>query len=144
MASREAIGAGLGATSPRVDAVMDALDDTQKQQLLRPLIEDVHVTGWHRADPAPPHPTGPTGKPSDGLRSVGGHRRRLLPHKDANTKRGTPDPPLNYPQGAGFSPDHQSDFYLAIHTMIALIVRFSLIAQALSSLRLKRLEGSET
>ena len=76
----------------RIHAVIDTLDDTQKQQLLRLLIEDVRVTGWHvqirlriALDPPPPHPTGPTnpkGKPSsphprpvssqDGLRSVGG------------------------------------------------------------------------
>jgi site-specific DNA recombinase len=83
----------------RIHAVIDTLDDTQKQQLLRLLIEDVRVTGWHvqirlriALDPPPPHrphptgptsPAGPTGKPSphprpvsvstqDGLRSVGG------------------------------------------------------------------------
>ena len=76
----------------RIHAVIDTLDDTQKQQLLRLLIEDVRVTGWHvqirlriALDPPPPHPTGPTnpkGKPSsphprpvssqDGLRSVSG------------------------------------------------------------------------
>ena len=75
----------------RIHAVIDTLDDTQKQQLLRLLIEDVRVTGWHvqirlriALDPPPPDPTGPTnpkGKPSphprpvssqDGLRSVGG------------------------------------------------------------------------
>jgi hypothetical protein len=73
---------------------------TQKQHLLRLLIEDVRVTGWHvqirlriALDPPPPHrphPTGPTGKTSphprpvsvstqDGLRSVGGHGRTQLP-----------------------------------------------------------------
>ena len=31
----------------RVHAIIDNLDDTQKQQLLRLLIEDVRVTGWH-------------------------------------------------------------------------------------------------
>jgi len=73
----------------RIHAVIDTLDDTQKQQLLRLLIEDVRVTGWHvqirlriALDPppdstSPPHPTG---KPSsqqprpvssqNGLRSV--------------------------------------------------------------------------
>ena len=92
----------------RIHAVIDTLDDTQKQQLLRLLIEDVRVTGWHvqirlriALDPPPPHrphptgptsPAGPTGKPSphprpvsvstqDGLRSVGGPQRRLLPHQ---------------------------------------------------------------
>jgi site-specific DNA recombinase len=79
----------------RIHAVIDTLDDTQKQQLLRLLIEDVRVAGWHvqirlrialdPPPPEPPHPTGPTGttgprgKPSpprpvstqDRLRSVG-------------------------------------------------------------------------
>jgi hypothetical protein len=80
----------------RIHAVIDTLDDTQKQQLLRLLIEDVRVTGWHvqirlrialdPPPPSPPHPTGPTGptnptpRPSprplpvstkDGLRSLG-------------------------------------------------------------------------
>ena len=67
----------------RVHAVIDTLDDTQKQQLLRLLIEDVRVTGWHiqirlriALDPPPsepPHPTGPTtptGTPSPHLRPV--------------------------------------------------------------------------
>jgi site-specific DNA recombinase len=83
----------------RIHAVIDTLDDIQKQQLLRLLVEDVRVTGWHvqirlriALDPPPPQPpqptgppgptgpTGPTGKPSlhprpvstqDGLRSLG-------------------------------------------------------------------------
>ena len=45
----------------RIHAVIDTLDDTQKQQLLRLLIEDVRVTGWHvqirlriALDPPPP------------------------------------------------------------------------------------------
>jgi hypothetical protein len=80
----------------RIHAVVDTLDDTQKQQLLRLPIEDIRVTGWHvqirlrialDPPPQPPHPTagltgptgptGPTRKPSphpvssqDGLRSV--------------------------------------------------------------------------
>lgn len=51
----------------RVHAVIDSLDDTQKQQLLRVLIEDVRVTGWHvqirlriALDPPPPQPSHPT------------------------------------------------------------------------------------
>jgi hypothetical protein len=87
----------------RIHAVIDTLDDTQKQQLLRLPIEDVRVTGWHvqirlrialDAPPSdPPHPTGPTGptnptgKPSphprqlstqDRLRSVGDVLRCVL------------------------------------------------------------------
>jgi DNA invertase Pin-like site-specific DNA recombinase len=75
----------------RIRTVIDTLDNTQKQQLLRLLIEDVRVTGWRvqiqlriALDPPPPDPTSPThpkGKPSpprprpvssqNGLRSVG-------------------------------------------------------------------------
>jgi hypothetical protein len=47
----------------RIHAIIDNLDDTQKQQLLRLLIEDIHVTGWHvqirlriALDPPPPQP----------------------------------------------------------------------------------------
>ena len=90
----------------RIHAVIDNLDDIQKQQLLRLLVEDVRVTGWHvqirlriALGPPPPQPpqptgppcpTGPTGKPSlhprpvstqDGLRSLSGPQRRLLPHQ---------------------------------------------------------------
>ena len=93
----------------RIHAVIDTLDDTQKQQLLRLLIEDVRVTGWHvqirlriALDPPPPHPTGPTnpkGKPSsphprpvssqDGLRSFGGRNVGDLPrHRRGATKLG--------------------------------------------------------
>jgi site-specific DNA recombinase len=78
-----------------IHAVIDNLDETQKQQLLRLLIEDVRVTGWHvqirlRIALDPPHPTGPTGTPSphphpvstqDGLRSIRRTQRRQLPHQ---------------------------------------------------------------
>jgi site-specific DNA recombinase len=78
----------------RIHAVIDTLDDIQKQQLLRLLIEDVRVTGWHvqirlriALDPPPPHPTGPTSTPpphphpvssQDGLRSAGGDAVRMM------------------------------------------------------------------
>ncbi|HYY01770.1 MAG TPA: recombinase family protein, partial [Mycobacterium sp.] len=95
----------------RIHTVIDTLDDTQKQQLLRLLIEDVRVTGWHvqirlriALDPPPPrrpHPTGPTGKSlphprpvsvstQDRLRSVGDHRRRLLPNEGRHALEGEP------------------------------------------------------
>ena len=96
----------------RIHAVIDTLDDTQKQQLLRLLIEDVRVTGWHvqirlrvALDPPPPLPTDPTtptgrtGKPAphprpvstqDRLRSVGGPQRRLLPHQETETSAVSP------------------------------------------------------
>jgi site-specific DNA recombinase len=77
----------------RVRVVINRLDDVQKQQLLRLLIEDVRVTGWQvqirlrialDPPPRPPKPSMPTDRtpPSrtraravsteDGLRSVGG------------------------------------------------------------------------
>ena len=51
----------------RIHAVIDTLDNTQKQQLMRLLIQDVRVTGWHvqirlriALDPPPPQPPHPT------------------------------------------------------------------------------------
>ena len=100
----------------RIHTVIDTLDDTQKQQLLRLLIEDVRVTGWHvqirlriALDPPPPpaHPTGPTGPPTDpdrkpspprpvstqdGLRSVGDPKGDSYRLKDRDLGR-TPRPP---------------------------------------------------
>jgi site-specific DNA recombinase len=85
----------------RIRGVIDQLDATQKQQLLRLLIEEVRVTGWHveirlriALDPTPPDPNdpqqphdrpGPQARPrpvssQDGLRSIGEPHRRLLPH----------------------------------------------------------------
>jgi site-specific DNA recombinase len=99
----------------RIHTVIDTLDDTQKQQLLRLLIEDVRVTGWHveirlriALDPPPPrrpHPTGPTGKSSphprpvsvstqDGLRSVGDNYRNVMP--DATPAPGAPNRPVGW------------------------------------------------
>jgi site-specific DNA recombinase len=94
------------AFAARIHAVIDTLDDTQKQQLLRLLVQDVRVTGWHvqiqlriALDP-PPSPTpSPTPEPSptpvstkDGLRSVGGPRRRVLPPARPPRCRGHPSP----------------------------------------------------
>ena len=83
----------------QVRAVIDRLDARQRQHLMRLLIEEVRVTGWHveirlRIPLDPPDPkqpadnepdTGPRTPPprsprravssQDGLRSVGGHRR---------------------------------------------------------------------
>ena len=86
----------------RIHAVIDTLDNTQKQQLLRLLIEDVRVTGWQvqirlriALDPQPPDPTDPPNrkcKPSsphprpvssqDGLRSVSARAGGVLNQKE--------------------------------------------------------------
>jgi hypothetical protein len=69
----------------RVRSIIDHLDDVQKQHLLRLLIDEVRVTGWHvqirlRVPLDPPEPgkptrnTPPTPSPpstEDGLRSIG-------------------------------------------------------------------------
>ena len=99
----------------RIHAVNGTLDYTQKQQLMRLLIEDVRVTGWHveirlrvALDPPPPDPTGPPnpeGKPSphprpassqDGLGSVSvsGHGRAFLPAPETTR----PPPPSRHRQ----------------------------------------------
>jgi site-specific DNA recombinase len=87
----------------RIRVVINRLDDVQKQQLLRLIIEDVRVTGWQvqirlrialDPPPRPPKPSMPTDRtpPSrtrpravsteDGLRSVGGSQRRQLPAQE--------------------------------------------------------------
>jgi len=83
----------------QVAGVIDQLDNTQREHLLRLLIDDVHVTGWHvqihlripldapDADHTRPGPNRPTPPPSgrrrvssqDRLRSVGDPQRRQLP-----------------------------------------------------------------
>ena len=87
----------------RIAAVIDQLNPAQQQKLLRLLIEDVQVTGWHVQirlripldDPpqgAQPHDPEPQPSPAhsddtttlvsakDRLRSLHGHRRRVVPH----------------------------------------------------------------
>jgi site-specific DNA recombinase len=82
----------------QIREVIDQLDRPQRQQLLRLLIEDVHVTGWHvqirlripldPPDPGPsrPRPTRPAPSPvtppgvssQDRLRSVRGYHGQLV------------------------------------------------------------------
>ncbi len=89
----------------RVLEVIDTLDFTQKQTLLRLLVEDVHVTGWHvqirlripldddpNDPPRPPNPRPDPDQPrpvstEDRLRSLGTPQRRQLP-----TQRPRPRP----------------------------------------------------
>ena len=77
--------------------MIDTLDFNQKQTLLRLVVEEVHVTGWHVQirlriplddnPDNPPRPQDPTPDPDqpnrvsteDRLRSLGGHQRPQLP-----------------------------------------------------------------
>ena len=93
---------GVEGFAARVAAVIDQLDPTQRQDLLRLLIEDVQVTGWHIQirlriplnDPpnsghpdhpgSPPSPASPDGTTTpvsteDRLRSLHDSQRRQLP-----------------------------------------------------------------
>ena len=88
----------IGAFAQTVIAALDDLNFTDRQKLLRLIIEEVRVTGWDvdirlripLDEPPPAQPPGPTppkgrGRPrplssQDRLRSLGGHPRRQLPH----------------------------------------------------------------
>ena len=103
----------------RVLDVIDTLDFDQKQTLLRLVVDDVHVTGWHvqirlriylddgpdgqsrppNPDPGPDRP-GPVST-QDRLRSLGSHRRRVLPHaRSPNPTTRRPHQQLINPRGA--------------------------------------------
>jgi site-specific DNA recombinase len=118
----------------RIHAVIDTLDDTQKQELLRLLIEDVRVTGWHvqirlrialDPPPDPTSPTHPTDKPSsqhprpvssqNGLRSVSGPQRRLLPHQRPRPRaRPGIDHRRMNTKGVNFQPSKRGQFSAAV------------------------------
>jgi DNA invertase Pin-like site-specific DNA recombinase len=108
----------------QIREVIDQLDRPQRQQLLQLLIEDVHVTGWQvnirlripldPPDPGPARP-GPRRPPpwptrppdvstKDRLRSVGGHRRRIVPHARSPSpgRRCTSNQALINPRGGDF------------------------------------------
>jgi hypothetical protein len=95
----------------QISEVIDQLDRPQKQQQLRLLIEDVHVTGWQvkirlrvpldPPDPGPTRPgpkrnaplptTRPTVSSQDRLRSADEHHRRVLPDaRPPRPRRQTP------------------------------------------------------
>jgi site-specific DNA recombinase len=75
-------------------AIIDRLDFDQKQNLLRLVVEEVHVTGWNvqihlriplddpgnaPPDGPPPDPAAPVLSTQDSLRSLGVHERPQLP-----------------------------------------------------------------
>jgi site-specific DNA recombinase len=117
---------GVEHFAARVRAVIDQLDPAQRQKLLRLLIEDVQVTGWHiqirlriplddppggshpddpESQPGPAHPDGTTVPVStkDHLRSLHGHRWRFLPHAPGpRTRRKRPDQEMISPRGGDF------------------------------------------
>ena len=91
----------------RIRGVINQLDAVQKQQLLRLLIDEVRVTGWHveirlriALDPPPPDHNGPEGpherpgprsrprpvSSQDGLRSIGDRQRRELPIRQTRSR----------------------------------------------------------
>jgi site-specific DNA recombinase len=96
---------GVEHFAARVRAVIDQLDPTQQQKLLRLLIEEVQVTGWHvqiqlripldnppggdqtHHQTSPPGPAPANSNPSpvsteDRLRSLHSHRRPQLPPQE--------------------------------------------------------------
>jgi len=120
----------------QVLGIIDHLDRPQKQQLLRLLIEDVHVTGWHvkirlripldPPDPGQNHrPIPPAPPPAgtqevstkDRLRSAGGHRRRFVPHAPGpSTRRNHPEQEMINPRGGDFYLAASGDNNLAVDT----------------------------
>ena len=113
---------GVGHFAARVAAVIVQLDPAQRQELLRLLIEDVQVTGWHvkirlriplddapDSDPAhhptpSPRPAPASSKPpvsaEDRLRSLHADQGRLPPARRSTRRQGG-DPPGNLTPPAG-------------------------------------------
>ena len=108
---------GVAGFAARVRTVIDQLDPAQRQNLLRLLIEDVQVTGWHIQirlriplddPPHGGHPHGPEPRPTpatphratmpmsteDRLRSLHGHGRTQLPPQQTARR-----PPARHPPG---------------------------------------------
>lgn len=90
----------VAAFAERVLTAIDDLNFEQRQQLLRLVVSEVRVTGWNvqielsiplddqppsNGNPSPDDPNPHSGPPNqlsteDRLRSLGDHRRRILPH----------------------------------------------------------------
>ena len=105
----------------RVLAVIDTLDFDQKQTLLRLIVEEVHVTGWHvqirlriplddnpDGPPRPPNPNPGPDRPGpmstkDRLRSLGSHQS-AVPAQD----RGRSDQAVTA-QALGEAPDQRGE-----------------------------------
>jgi DNA invertase Pin-like site-specific DNA recombinase len=118
----------------QIHGVIDQLDRPQRQQLMRLLIEDVHVTGSHaqiqlRIPLEPPDPGSGPGKPGpqtprprsvssqDRLRSLRGHRRRVLPHaRSPSQGRHRHETSLINPRGGDFYLATSGDSNLAVDT----------------------------
>jgi site-specific DNA recombinase len=115
----------VGAFAERVLAALDGLDFQQRQQLLRLMVEEVRVSDWNveirlripldddphsdpPPSPSPPRPSGPRRASStDRLRSLGGHRRRVVPHAAGPKPRRHPhEQALSNPQGWGLLDGH--------------------------------------
>ena len=107
---------GVQHFADRVRAVIDELDHAQRQALLRLLIEDVQVTGWHvkirlriplDEPPGDDHPRGRTPRPGpsgndtptvsteDRLRSLHAHRRHQPPARRSHRREGSDATDLN-------------------------------------------------
>src|SRR4051812_12692520 len=123
----------VGDFASRVLDVLDTLEFAQKQTLLRLVVDEVHVTGWHVQirlriplddDPHnPPQPRSRTPPPDqnapvsteDRLRSLGSHRRRVLPHaRSPNPTTRRPHQQLINPRGADFHMATSGDHNLAV------------------------------
>jgi site-specific DNA recombinase len=116
---------GVEHFAARVASVIDQLNPDQRQELLRLLIEDVQVTGWHVTirlripldnppDDDHPHPRTPPPRPApasngtaplstqERLRSLHEHQRRLIPDETSpSTRRCRPENQLIKPEERG-------------------------------------------
>ncbi len=109
----------VGDFAQRVLAVTDTLSYDHKQALLRLVVEEVRVTGWHveirlriplddtgGPPPASQNPGGsrpPRVSTEDRLRSIGRHQRRFVPHAPGpSQRRNHPEQTLISARGGDF------------------------------------------